>query len=116
MESVESVVIRQRNVGAMVQKQRQHVVPFFRNRIMQGCISFRILKQPKKNKLKFLAKKYEILLIKKIFFFHFCLKLIRKFNHSHSHFQYFSINHNSDNRVLNTITRWSPHSAQTIII
>lgn len=48
MESVESVVVRQRYVGAVVQKKCEHVVSFLRNGIVQRSVAFRILKQTEK--------------------------------------------------------------------
>lgn len=43
MQGVESIVISQRNVSAVVQKQRQHIIALLRYGIMQRSVTFQIL-------------------------------------------------------------------------
>lgn len=43
VESVESVVVREGDVCGVVQQQSQDVIPFLRDRIVKGCVAFRVL-------------------------------------------------------------------------
>lgn len=43
VQSVESVVVREGDVCGVVQQQSQDVIPFLRDRIVKGCVTFRVL-------------------------------------------------------------------------
>lgn len=43
VQSVEAIVVGEGDVCGMVQQQSQHVIPFLRDRIVQGCVAFRVL-------------------------------------------------------------------------
>lgn len=43
VQSVESVVVREGDVCGVVQQQSQDVIPFLRDRIVKGCVAFRVL-------------------------------------------------------------------------
>lgn len=45
MQRVETVVVSEGHVGAMLQQQRQHIVAFLGYGIMQGRIAFGILRK-----------------------------------------------------------------------
>jgi hypothetical protein len=49
MESVESVVVGDHDVGAVVQEEGQHVVALLRNRVVQCSVAFGILKTKQKH-------------------------------------------------------------------
>ena len=49
MESVESVVVGDHDVGAVVQEEGQHVVALLRNRVVQCSVAFGILKTNQKH-------------------------------------------------------------------
>ncbi|KOX72697.1 hypothetical protein WN51_01262 [Melipona quadrifasciata] len=43
VQSVEAIVVREGDVCGMVQQQSQHVIPFLRDRIVKGSVTFRVL-------------------------------------------------------------------------
>jgi hypothetical protein len=49
MESVESVVVGDHDVGAVVQEEGQHVVALLRNRVVQCSVAFGVLKTKQKH-------------------------------------------------------------------
>lgn len=49
MQSIEAVVVGERDVGIVVDEKRQHVVPLLRNGVVQRRISFRVLNIQQKN-------------------------------------------------------------------
>ncbi|KAJ3653724.1 hypothetical protein Zmor_012961 [Zophobas morio] len=44
VEGIESVIVGQGDIGVMIQQQRQHIVPFLRNCVMEGRVTFQILR------------------------------------------------------------------------
>jgi hypothetical protein len=49
VEGVESVIVGEHDVGAVVQEQRQHVVPLLRDGVMQRRVSLAVLSQWPRN-------------------------------------------------------------------
>lgn len=45
VQGVESVVVGQRDVGRVIQQNRQHVVPLLGNSVVQRSVAFGILKK-----------------------------------------------------------------------
>lgn len=43
VQSVEAIVVREGYVCGMVQQQSQHVIPFLRDRIVKGSVTFGVL-------------------------------------------------------------------------
>lgn len=48
VQRVEAVIVGQRDVGAVVQQQRQHIVALLRNGVVQRRVAFRILKKSRR--------------------------------------------------------------------
>lgn len=47
VQSVEAIVVRQGDVCSVVQQQSQNVVPFLRDRVVEGSVTFHVLETRK---------------------------------------------------------------------